>query len=296
MSPILTIVVCTYNREEWLPGCLSSLEPQCNDDSVEVLVIDNNSNDATASIAHEYTDRLPNFKYFFEGTQGLSHARNLGFTEAQGEYVAFIDDDAKANSGWVKAIIKFFESYPDASGVGGQHKAFSLVPIPAWFPNEYGSRCLGNITRLLQEGEWISGTNMVFKRSALSEIGGFDTSIGMTGAKVSYGEETQLTMRMLERGMRIYYCAEMCVGHAILPYKLKLRWLLHSNFANGYDGVTTFNYKGSARAYLPSLVRRAGRALILFLFSKERYLKTRIYRSVAPLCWDVGFFVKLMGW
>src|SRR5207302_11342340 len=107
-------------------------------------------------------------------------------------------------------------------------------------PKEYGVGSLGNETRKLQSGEWINGMNMAFIKCSLTEVGGFDTSIGMNGNKVAYGEETHLTRRMLDRSMQIYYCAEMRVDHAILPHKLKLRWLLHSNFANGYDGVTTF--------------------------------------------------------
>jgi glycosyltransferase involved in cell wall biosynthesis len=295
MSPILTIVVCTYNRSEWLAGCLSSLESQCNDRSVEVLVVDNNSTDATSNIAHSFSNRLPNYCYIFEAEQGLSHARNRGYREAKGQIVAYIDDDARANPDWANAIIRFFQDYPNASGVGGQHKAFSSVPIPEWFPEEYGSRSLGEETRVLQKGEWISGLNMAFKKSALIEIGGFDTSIGMTGEKVSYGEETQLTLRMLGRGMEVYYCPKMQVEHAILPHKLKLRWLLHSNYANGYDGVSTFNYSGSAMNYLPKLSRSFVRTLTLFVSSKEKYIKTRIYRSMASLFWDLGFFVRLMG-
>lgn len=296
MPPILTIVVCTYNREDWLPSCLSSLESQCDDDSIEVLLIDNNSTDATATIAHDFAERLPNFRYIFEGVQGLSHARNRGFREARGQFVAYIDDDAKANPGWGKTIIRFFENHPDCSGVGGQHKAFSLTPIPEWFPKEYGSRSLGNETRLLQKGEWINGTNMAFRKNALLEVGGFDTSIGMSGDKVSYGEETHLILKMLGHGMQIYYCAEMCVDHAILPYKLKLRWLLRSNFSNGYDGVVTFGYKGNARAFLPSLIRSFKHALTLLIFCKERHLKTRIYRSMGQLFWNFGFFARLIGW
>ncbi len=295
MSPLLTIVVCTYNRSDWLSGCLSSLESQCDEGSVEVLVVDNNSSDATSSIAHGFTERLQNFRYIFEGEQGLSHARNRAIREARGEIVAYIDDDAKAYRDWAGVIVKFFETHPDASGVGGQHKGFSLVPIPKWFPKEFGSRSLGDETRLLRKGEWISGLNMAFKKSALIGVGGFDTSIGMTGEKVSYGEETQLVLIMLRCAMQIYYCAEMCVDHAILPHKLKLRWLLRSNFANGYDAVSTFSYSGSAVRYLPKVAHSLRRSLILFLRSKERYLKTRLYRSMAPLCWDLGFFVKLMG-
>jgi len=278
-----------------LRTCLSSLELQCLDDAVEVLVIDNNSTDATSSIAHEFSNRLPNFKYILEEKQGVSHTRNRGFQEALGAIVAYIDDDAKANPDWVSAITHFFENHPEASGVGGQHNAFSLVPIPPWFPKEYGSRSLGNETRKLRKNEWLNGTNMAFKKSALVDIGGFDNSIGMTGDKISYGEETQLVFRMFERGMQIYYSAEMCVTHSILPKRLILSCLLFSYFANGYDCVKVFSYKGNAISFLPSLIKGVGRALVIFLRCKEQYFKTRIYRSLAPLCSQIGFFVKLLG-
>jgi glucosyl-dolichyl phosphate glucuronosyltransferase len=295
MSPILSIVICTYNRSDWLPGCLAALEPQCIDDAVEVLIVDNNSSDATRQVAQQYTSRLPNFKYIFEGTQGLSHARNRGFREALGQFVAYLDDDAKAYPDWVKATIDFFSTHPYASGVAGPYNAFSLIPIPPWFPKEFGCWSLGDETRKMRDGEWINGMNMAFKKQALVEVGGFDTSIGMTGNKVSYGEETNLMLRMLERGMQIYYCAEMHVHHAVLPHKLSLLWLLKSSFANGYDGVKTFGHKGNAISYLPGLVRLAMVSFRQFIACDEHYLKTRIYRSIAPLLWHIGFFVKLLG-
>ena len=295
MSNLLSIIVCTYNRSEWLDGCLSSLESQCANLPIEILVVDNNSSDSTASIVERFHKQSPAIKYIFERRQGLSYARNRGFMEAEGELVAYIDDDARACPGWIEAILKFFKDYPDATGVGGQHKAFSSEPVPKWFPREYGTRSLGQETRLLKNNEWISGTNMVFKKSALVNAGGFDTEIGMNGRKVSYGEETNLILRMLGSGLRIYYCAEMHVEHAILPYKLTLRWLLKSNFANGYDGVSTFKYHGSAIHYLPIVTRSIGKAIGLFVRSKEKYLKTRIYRSMAKLAWDLGFFTRLLG-
>jgi glycosyltransferase involved in cell wall biosynthesis len=296
MTPRLSVVVCTYNRADLLPGCLESLADQMADKHVyEVIVVNNNSTDTTQEIAESFTRREPNFRVVVETAQGLSQARNRGFKEARGQLVAYIDDDAKAHPDWVRSTTHFFEIHPDASGVGGPYKAYSLVPIPEWFPEEYGSKSMGNETRLLQKGESISGTNMAFKRSALIEVDGFDTALGMTGEKVSYGEEAHLTRKMLERGMKIFYCAEMCVDHAILPYKLKLRWLLRSNFANGYDCVTAFNYAGNARSFLPSLFRSAKYALHLLLYSKERHLKARLYRSSGQLMWHLGFFVKLIG-
>jgi glycosyltransferase involved in cell wall biosynthesis len=295
MLPILSIVICTYNRSSWLRECLNSLLPQCKQGLVEVLIIDNNSTDDTRAVAEEFVQRQSSFKYVFEKVQGLSHARNRGIKEARGHIVAYIDDDARAHPDWVKAIIRFFDANPGVSGAGGPYNAFSSIPIPPWFPKEYGNKSLGSETRKLQSGESLSGTNMAFTKSALIEFGGFDTSIGMNGSKVSYGEETNLVTRMRDQGRVIYYCAEMCVDHAILPYKLKLGWLLRSNFSNGYAGVTTFNYKGGVGSYIPHLLWSMARACWLFVVSEEPYLKTRIYRSMSTLCWNVGFFLKLVG-
>lgn len=296
MGPKLSVVVCTYNRSEWLRGCLTSLEPQCVDSNlVEVLIIDNNSSDDTRKVSEEFVHRLPNFRYVFESTQGLSHARNRGIKEALGIYVAYIDDDARAHPDWAGAIIRFFETKPDASGVGGPFYPFSTIPIPSWYPEEYGRSRFDGGTRKLRKNEWISGMNMAFKKQALIDVGGFNATIGMTGTKVSYGEETNLTLRMLERNQQIYYCAEMVVDHAILPHKLSLVWLLKSNFANGYDGVKTFNFKGNAVSYLPTLLKATVGALIRFLLSREPYFKTRVYRAAAPWFWHAGFFKRLVG-
>lgn len=296
MPPTLSVIVCTYNRSSWLRRCLGSLEPQCADCGVvEVLIVDNNSSDDTRKMAEEYTSRLPHFKYIYEKAQGLSHARNRGYREARGKYVAYLDDDAKAHADWVSSILRFFEAVPEASGVGGPYLAFSPDPVPPWFPKEYGCWSLGGKTRKLGENEYVNGLNMAFTKEALTALGGFDTAIGMTGSKVSYGEETNLTLRMRECGRSVYYCHDMVVDHAILPYKQHLGWLLKSSFANGYDGVATFNYRAKARAYFRVVIRQTLIAGRQFLFSKEKYIRTRLYRSLGPLLWHIGFFVRLIG-
>jgi glycosyltransferase involved in cell wall biosynthesis len=294
-TPVVSVIICTYNRSFWLRNCLESLVEQCrNANLVEVLIIDNNSSDDTRKVAEEYTSQLPNFRYFIEKTQGLSHGRNRGYWEAQGDLVAYIDDDARAHPDWVKSIIRFFEKHAQVTGVGGPYNAFSTVPIPDWFPKEYGRRSLGEETREIRDDEWISGTNMIFRKQALEEIGGFDMSLGMTGSKISYGEETNLVRRMQAKGMQIYYCPAIVVDHAILPYKLSLRWLLMSNYSSGKDGVKTFEYKGNAITYLPRLIRGMLRTLVIFVTCNEKYLKARIYRSVSQLLWQLGFFARLL--
>ena len=295
MTSVLSIVVCTYNRSFWLRNCLESLEQSCADKNIaEVLIVDNNSTDDTSKVAEEFTARLLNFNYILERAQGLSHARNRGYREAQGLYVAYIDDDARAHSDWVVSIIQFFESHPQVTGVGGPYNAFSSVPIPDWFPKEYGRRSLGDEIREIKDNEWISGTNMTFRKQALEEIDGFDTSLGMTGNKISYGEETNLVRKMKAKGLQIFYCPDIVVDHAILPYKLSLWWLLKSNYSNGKYGMKTLGYKGNAKSYFPELIRGIRHAVKLLLTSDEKYLKTRIYRSTSQLFWQLGFFVTLL--
>ena len=295
MTPKLSIIVCTYNRSFWLRNCLRSLEQSCADGSeVEVLIVDNNSSDDTKTVAAEYMARLRNFRYVLETAQGLSHARNRGFTEARGKYVAYIDDDAQAHADWVPAIIRFFETTPQASGVGGPYEGFSTIEIPPWFPKEMTCRSLGNETREIRDGEWINGTNMVFRKTALEQVGGFDTGLGMVGDKVSYGEETNLVLRMKALGMLVYYCADMVVDHAVLPYKISLWWLLKSRFANGYDGVKTFGRRFNVITFLPYLMRQLAIAVACLAVSREPYFKARIYQSFSRLFWHLGYFVRLM--
>lgn len=295
MNLALSVVICTYNRSFWLRKCLESLVGQCEvNELLEVLIVDNNSTDDTRMVAEEFITRQSNFRYIFEEAQGLSHARNRGYREAQGLYVAYIDDDAKAYPDWAKSIIEFFETHPQVAGVGGPHFAFSTVPIPNWFPKEYGSRSLGNETRAIKDNEWIGGMNMAFTKISLVDMGGFDTELGMTGNKLAYGEETNLVLRMKAKGMLVFYCPTIVVDHAIRPDKLSLRWLLKSNYSNGMDGLKTFEYKGNAIRYLPVLIKGVWRAFWLFLTSDEKYLKTRIYRSTSRLFWQLGFFVKLL--
>ena len=99
-----SVVICTYQRADLLKTALQSLCQQSLDCAeYEVIVIDNNSTDHTQAIAEAFVNRLPNFKYHLEPNQGLSHARNRGWREAQGTYVAYIDDECKVPGRWLEA-------------------------------------------------------------------------------------------------------------------------------------------------------------------------------------------------
>ena len=91
-----SFITCTYNRDKYIGQTLQSVcDQKYPDNNYEIIVIDNNSTDNTASICKEFRAEYPNknFRYFKEMNQGLSFALNRGIKEAQGEYLIFVDDD-----------------------------------------------------------------------------------------------------------------------------------------------------------------------------------------------------------
>ena len=91
-TPIISIIVATYNRAHLLRSCLEALHNQtCNKKYYEVLLGDNASKDETALVVKEFEKRDWNMRYFYEKRQGLSFVRNSGFRLAKAEWVAYID-------------------------------------------------------------------------------------------------------------------------------------------------------------------------------------------------------------
>ena len=99
----ISIIIPAYNEVRTLPACLDAIARQ----SVaphEVIVVDNNSSDRTAAIAHNY----PFVKVVHESRQGVVFARNTGFNTARGSVLARIDADTRVPSDWVETIRRFY--------------------------------------------------------------------------------------------------------------------------------------------------------------------------------------------
>ncbi|MGC0364607.1 glycosyltransferase involved in cell wall biosynthesis [Rhodococcus sp. 27YEA15] len=103
----LSVVVPTYNEEDVIGECLDRLTRQL-DHIVEIVVVDNNSTDATASVVAGFVDRHPEVRMISEGEQGLVFARNAGLNAAVGLLIARIDSDSMVPPGWARTIVEFF--------------------------------------------------------------------------------------------------------------------------------------------------------------------------------------------
>lgn len=254
--PEITVIICTYNREDRLRACIDSLlEQTCPQDRFDILVVDNNSTDGTHAYVRELASAHPNIRYVKETNQGLSHARNRGAREAETEWLAYLDDDAKAAAGYVEnalAIIR--DKQPDI--LGGPILPYYTSPKPGWFKDEY------EIRRYTTESKFsdacrISGSNFVLPKRLLEQLGGFDTGLGMKGETQAFGEDADLLERYRaateKDRQRVYYALECNVYHHVPAYKMRIPYMLGRNFGIGRMANALHGTPVGAGLVLPTL-------------------------------------------
>lgn len=219
-----------------LKGCLESL---CNqtlkNEKYEIIVVDNNSSDETFQIVKNFL-KQKNIRYYMEMKQGVSHSRNRGVREAKGKYVAYIDDDARANPDWLEVAFNLIKSIkPSFDCLGGTINPFYTSMKPFWFDDKYEIRGFGDIPKFLKKQEYISGSNMIWKKDILNEIRGFNFNVGVVGNHLRLGEETNAFENLwsFRHRIKIYYSPALIVYHWVPDYKMTVSYRLKRKFAEG---------------------------------------------------------------
>ena len=107
-----TVIVLGYNGREYVEDCLSSvLDQDVPADDVEVLYVDNGSRDGSLALVRE---RFPQVRTLaLDHNYGYAEGNNLGFLEAQGEFVVFLNQDTVVHRSWLRELIAGVESSPD---------------------------------------------------------------------------------------------------------------------------------------------------------------------------------------
>lgn len=217
---LLSVIVCTYNRWDLLASCLKSLASQCCDPSLyEVIIIDNNSIDSPKEVAMRAIKENDNFKYIHEPRQGLSYARNRGWREASGKYIAYIDDDAIAEEKWCSNILHYFSNIsPVPAAIGGPILPWYIDSPPKWFKDEFEERNFGQESGFLDVEKYpfgFSGSNMVIRKDILESYGGFSTELGMIDGNIRMGEDSELFFKLIREGEQLFYAEDVVVRHAV---------------------------------------------------------------------------------
>ncbi len=249
MANKLTIAIPTHNRSRLLRATLTSIDSLQlpSDYSTEILIIDNNSTDDTASVIGEFaaTSHLP-IRRIFEPRQGSSFARNRAVDEASGDYLLFIDDDAVAEPRWALELLDTLERRLLDAACGIVLPRWP-VPPPRWLgPSVYIKLAVHNEARLRaapkDEIEHIHNyfsANVGFRRDAFARFGKFREDLGVVGGNPISGEDTELFERFMHLGGAVGFASAARVHHLIPPERMTRSYLRRKSYAFGFGSALT---------------------------------------------------------
>jgi|GEM_PF-2043952 len=273
-TPLVSVIVPTYGREQLVRRCLQSLLRQ-DYPHLEVVVIDQ---DPARRLPELFPDEIGDERttYLNFPQAGAAIARNRGVETARGQLLLFIDDDAYAKPGWAEGYVRLFRDFPQAGLASGVILGEWEAPPPDWFPMEYaylfGHYELDQDAGLLPEGQIPIACNMGGRAEAVRQAGGFDERFGYNRFRERphlAGEETMLGLQIQRGGWGLYYCPDSVVGHHIPAGKTD-RWpFLRRNF---WEGVTVSEmnlalgqagrFRDVARWHLKEMAMAAARCLL----------------------------------
>ena len=231
---MLSLIVCTYNRDKYLYGALQCIaENGFPTEAYEIVLVNNMSTDNTEAECKRFENDYPNvdFRYFVETNQGLSFARNRGIKESQGETLVFLDDDSYIQEGYLNNLQKHLEAHSDADAFGGKIlPVFESGEAPKWLSKWNYSWVsaidMGDKVCPFKGKAFPIGANMGIRRSMISEIGLFNTQLGRSKKNLMGGEEKDLFERIRNHGGSIYYFPDVVVHHVIPPTRTTKEYIM----------------------------------------------------------------------
>jgi glucosyl-dolichyl phosphate glucuronosyltransferase len=242
VSMKVSVILCTFNRCKSLARALESLAALelPKSDEWEILIVDNNSNDQTRSVADSFCRRYPTrFRYLFEPRQGKSFALNSGIREGNGTVLAFVDDDVTVQPTWLHSLI---DPLRDAqwAGSGGRILPEPGFSPPPWLALEGPLSLLGALCAYFDQGDLPEslqkppvGANMAFRREMFAKYGGFREDLGPKPGSELRSEDTEFGRRLLARGERLCYAPSAIVFHEINHNRVRKDFFLSWWFAFG---------------------------------------------------------------
>jgi len=228
-QPEISVVIGTYNRCNVLRGAIESLLNQESDGTeFEVIVVDNNSTDETRSMVENLRDSLgyKNLVYCFEGTQGVSHARNTGIAAARAPIIAFTDDDIRPGSNWIASISEGFRKFPNADCIGGKVLPQSGAEFPVWLTANHWTPLalldMGEepIELDVRNGPGLVAANMAVRASVFADVGLFHPQLQRVKHSIGSMEDTEYQLRLTTAKKRLMYLPELVVYAHVLEERL----------------------------------------------------------------------------
>jgi cellulose synthase/poly-beta-1,6-N-acetylglucosamine synthase-like glycosyltransferase len=290
--PQVSVAVCTRDRPQDLRRCLASLAA-LPDDGQEILCIDSaSSSDETRQVAAEF----PGVHYLRCDQPGLDRARNLALSAAAYPIVAFCDDDAVVDPGWLRALRRNF-LHPHVQCVTGL-----TLPLELDTPAQETFERMSSFGRGFARREFHfynhdplmgvqtgAGANMAVRKSVTAILGVFDEALD-AGTPTRSGGDCEFFSRLLSRGFVIVYepaalswhrhrhtwpeLTDTVYGYGVGIFAMWTRQLVQDHEARVLWLIFWVLFLDWVPALLRSLLRRPGSIPINLLLAQLRgYLR-----------------------
>lgn len=245
--PVISIIICTYNRGDLLKRCLKSLIEQDMDTIFFeiIVVVDQQFSDLMVPIIHQFEPQRK-IRVIIEHEGGHANARNAGYLAANGELLIYLDDDAIAPPQFIRQVILVWDQFaPDI--MGGPIYPYYTDKKPGWFRDEYEIRKYEKHSGFSRTCR-ISGSNFIIRKDTLKSIGLFDKNLGMKkGEIMTLGDEGKVldTYRLQTpiAEQKVFYSMDVFVYHLVPKWKMNLIYIMKRGYHSGKYRFTKLNNK-----------------------------------------------------
>ena len=268
-----SVCIATYRRPDRLEALLTDL---CAQERLpdEVVVVDND----VAGSARTIVEGRPAGGWPFPIVYEVQPERNIALTRnrtvhrASGDWLAFIDDDERAPTGWLRQLLEAADKY-QADGILAPVEPQVPVSAPAWIRRgrfyDWPHLPSGTVV----PPSYLRFGNALLRGATLrAEPGPFDISYGL-----STGEDGDLLMRLQDKGAKIIWCDEAIVLEPVEAKRLSLRWLLQRALSGGQH-FARLSVSGRYRS-----VNAAARALMFVRWLAQLALALALTIAFFPL-------------
>jgi len=217
-KPDISIIVATYNYAGVLPRVLERVLAAEVPEGVrrEIIVVDNNSTDDTASVVKGFADRDSSVIYLLQRERGTSNARNLGILRARGKLLLFTDHDVFVDKRWIRAFWELFQNEDVEVAQGRILWERDIGKIPPWLePTALPYYDPPVETQYTKE---LIACNIAVRKEIFEIYGFFSPWLGP--GKMGGGEDSELAARLISFGVKLHYHREALVYHESIAERM----------------------------------------------------------------------------
>jgi glycosyltransferase involved in cell wall biosynthesis len=215
-APQITVVIPAFKRAEALARAVRSVAAQDLEPSeFEVIVVDSSPDDANQRVVESVAVATGcNVRCLRKCAEGPGPSRNLGARHASGQFIAFLDSDCEATSGWLRAGLAAFKD--DVGLLQGR-----VLPEPSVAAGIFAHYIVVEAETPLYET-----ANIFYRRLAFADTAGFTPDLQPTSLQPIGGEDTRVAWQVKRNGWKSGFSAEALVYHEVRQMPV-WKWFVH---------------------------------------------------------------------